>query len=216
MPGKNDVEGSESPYHPATLDEQTAARSPFEQFRRWFEEMLASGFTEPHAVNLATVSRTGEVSSRMVLLKAFDEAGFVFFTNYNSSKARDLHATRTAALCFWWDKLYRQVRISGQVEKIPAADSAEYFRSRPRGSQLGTLASQQSQVIGDYSVLEQAYRHLQQRYQGQEIPCPEHWGGYRIIPDQFEFWQGRPNRLHDRLRYTPASGREWKLERLSP
>lgn len=167
-------------------------------------------------MNLATVSRTGGVSSRMVLLKGFDEAGFVFFTNYNSSKAQDLLATRTAALCFWWDKLYRQVRISGRVEKIPAADSAEYFRSRPRGSQLGTLASQQSQVIGDYSVLEQSYKQLRQRYQGQEIPCPEHWGGYRIIPDQFEFWQGRPNRLHDRLRYTLSSDREWKLERLSP
>lgn len=216
MPGKNDTEGSGSPYLTATLDEQTVARNPFDQFRQWFDEMLASGFKEPHAMNLATVSRTGGVSSRMVLLKGFDEAGFVFFTNYNSSKAQDLHATRTAALCFWWDKLYRQVRISGRVEKIPAADSAEYFRSRPRGSQLGTLASQQSQVIGDYSVLEQSYKQLRQRYQGQEIPCPEHWGGYRIIPDQFEFWQGRPNRLHDRLRYTLSSDREWELERLSP
>ncbi len=199
-----------------TLEEQTAERNPLDQFGQWFDEMLAAGFAEPHAMNLATVSRTGEVSSRMVLLKSFDEAGFVFFTNYNSSKAQDLHATRTAALCFWWDKLYRQVRISGRVEKIPAADSAEYFRSRPRGSQLGTLASQQSQVVEDYSVLEKAYQDLQQRYQDQEIPCPEHWGGYRIIPSQYEFWQGRPNRLHDRLRYMLTAAGAWKLERLSP
>ena len=198
------------------LDKQKAKKNPFDQFRLWFDEVLALEFVEPNAMNLATVSSMGEISSRMVLLKAFDETGFVFFTNYNSDKARDLQSTRTAALCFWWDTLYRQVRISGQVEKIPAADSAEYFHSRPRGSQLGTMASQQSRVIKDYSVLEKAYQRLEQRYQGQAIPCPEHWGGYRVIPGLFEFWQGRPNRLHDRLRYSLVPAGEWKLERLSP
>ena len=216
MRNKNDADKPEKSYHTATLDERSAERNPFAQFRLWFDETLDSGFTEPRAMNLATLSHTGAISSRMVLLKEFDESGFVFFTNYNSDKAQDLHATRIAALCFWWDKLYRQVRISGRVEKIPPSDSAEYFHSRPRGSQLGALASQQSQVIEGYSVLENAYQHLEQRYQGQEIPYPEHWGGYRVIPDQFEFWQGRPNRLHDRIRYTPASTGEWKLERLSP
>ena len=216
MRKKNDSKEVGKHFPVAKLYERIAENNPFEQFRLWFDEMLASGFTEPNAMNLATVSRTGEISSRMVLLKEFDEAGFVFFTNYNSDKAQDLHATRIAALCFWWDKLYRQVRISGQVKKIPTADSAEYFHSRPRESQLGALASRQSQVIEDYSVLEKAYQHLERHYQGQEIPCPEHWGGYRVIPGQFEFWQGRTNRLHDRLRYTPSSTGGWKLERLSP
>ena len=204
-------------YQAVVLDKRKAKKDPFDQFHVWFEEALASDFVEPNAMNLATVSSAGNVSSRMVLLKAYDKSGFVFFTNYSSDKARDLQSTRTAALCFWWDMLYRQVRISGRVEKIPAADSAEYFRSRPRGSQLGALASQQSEVIKDYSVLERAYRRLESRYREQEpIPCPAHWGGYRVIPSQFEFWQGRPNRLHDRLRYLPTPAGDWKLERLSP
>ncbi|MCY4642733.1 MAG: pyridoxamine 5'-phosphate oxidase [Gammaproteobacteria bacterium] len=217
MRRKTDIHKLRKNYQTVVLDKQKAKKNPFDQFGVWFDEVLASEFVEPNAMNLATVNNTGHVSSRMVLLKAFDETGFVFFTNYNSAKAQDLRSTRIAALCFWWDRLYRQVRISGRVEKIPAADSAEYFHTRPRGSQLGAIASQQSEVIADYSVLERAYSRLEQHYHGKEsIPCPEHWGGYRVIPSEFEFWQGRPNRLHDRLRYSLIPTGEWKLERLSP
>ena len=198
------------------LEKQKADKNPVTQFKLWFDEALAAAFVEPTAMNLATVSSDGEVSSRMVLLKRFDETGFVFFTNYNSKKAQDIHATKTVALNFWWDKLYRQVRISGRVEKISRADSIEYFSTRPPGSKLGAIASRQSKTIKNFSVLENQYRHLQQHYQNQEIPCPEYWGGYRVVPDSFEFWQGRPNRLHDRLRYTRSSTGDWKIERLSP
>ena len=182
----SDIQKMRKNYPTVVLDKKKARSNPFDQFRLWFDEALASDFIEPNAMNLATVSSSGSLSSRMVLLKAYDETGFVFFTNYNSDKARDLQSTQTAALCFWWDMLYRQVRISGRVEKISAADSAEYFQSRPRGSQLGAMASQQSTVIQDYSVLESAYRQLEQHYRDQEeIPCPEHWGGYRVIPGVF-------------------------------
>lgn len=198
------------------LEKQKSEKNPVAQFQLWFNEALATEFIEPSAMNLATVSKDGEASSRMVLLKAFDETGFVFFTNYNSHKAQDLHSTKQAALNFWWDKLYRQVQISGQVEKIPRKDSVEYFHTRPIGSQIGAVASQQSTVIESYAVLENEYQRVEQQYQNQEIPCPEHWGGYRVIPNLFEFWQGRPNRLHDRLRYTLTSTDGWKIERLSP
>ena len=198
------------------LEKQKANKNPFEQFKLWFDEVLATEFIEPNAMNIATVTEDGELSSRMVLLKEFDERGFVFFTNYNSLKAQDLQNTKTAALNFWWDKLYRQVRISGQVEKISRQESVEYFRTRPVGSQLGALASQQSEIIESYSILEQQYQDLEKQYKNSEIPCPEHWGGYRVVPTLFEFWQGRPNRLHDRLRYTRVSTNLWKIERLSP
>lgn len=217
MPRVTDIRKLRKNYQTVVLEKRKAKKNPFDQFHAWFEEALAADFVEPNAMNLATVSRAGDISSRMVLLKAYDKSGFVFFTNYNSDKAQDLQSTRIAALCFWWDMLYRQVRITGHVEKIPAADSAEYFQTRPRGSQLGALASQQSKVIKDYSVLERAYRRLETRYRGQEvIPSPTHWGGFRVIPSQFEFWQGRPNRLHDRLRYSLAPSGDWKVERLSP
>lgn len=203
-------------YQAIMLEKQQANKSPFAQFQRWFDEVLAEEFIEPNAMSLATVSKDGEISSRMVLLKNFDETGFVFFTNYNSQKAQDLQGAKNAALNFWWDKLYRQVRISGQVEKIPRDDSEEYFHTRPRGSQIGALASPQSEVINNYAVLENAYQSLEQQYQNREIPCPGHWGGYRVIPDSFEFWQARPNRLHDRLRYTLIDASDWKIERLAP
>ena len=198
------------------LEKQKVDRNPFVQFQKWFDVVLAGDFIEPNAMNLATVSRDGEISSRMVLLKTFDETGFVFFTNYNSEKADDLQNTKKAALNFWWDKLDRQVRISGKVGKIPTSESAEYFHTRPRGSQIGAAASQQSQVIKSYAILEREYQQLEQQYLNQEIPCPEYWGGYRVTPSSFEFWQRRPNRLHDRLRYTQTFSNEWKIERLSP
>ena len=198
------------------LEKENANKNPFLQFEVWLEEALAAGFVEPNAVNLATISSKGNVTSRMVLLKAFDKAGFVFFTNYKSQKAQDLLSTRQAALTFWWDQLYRQVRICGEAEIISREASVEYFRTRPRGSQLGAAASQQSCIIENYAVLEAEFKRLDQDYHDQEIPCPEYWGGYRVIPDSFEFWQGRPNRLHDRLRYTKISTDDWKIDRLSP
>ena len=203
-------------YQTVVLTRQNAKKNPFSQFKTWFDAALAADFVEPNAMCLATVSKEGEVSSRMVLLKSFDETGFVFFTNYNSHKARELRDTNRAALNFWWDKLYRQVRITGQVKKIPREDSIAYFQTRPRGSQVGAAASEQSEVIENFAILEERFRNLRHQYQDREIPCPEHWGGYRVVPDSFEFWQGRPDRLHDRLRYTRTSANEWKIERLSP
>ena len=203
-------------YRIKKLVKQNLDKNPFVQFQLWFDEALTAEFIEPNAMNLATVSKDGEVSSRMVLLKDFNETGFVFFTNYNSQKAQDLQNTKKATLNFWWDKLYRQVRISGQVDKIPRKDSVEYFRTRPLGSQLGAVASQQSKIIENYAVLEKQYQRLEKQFNNQDIPCPEHWGGYRVIPNIFEFWQGRPNRLHDRLRYTKISTNDWIIERLSP
>ena len=209
------VQALRQKYESLSLEEDKVDQNPFKQFQIWFEEATAEDFIEPTAMNIATVSLKGEISSRMVLLKAFDENGFVFFTNYNSSKAQDLLATKTAALNFWWDKLFRQVRIHGQVQKISQDESKEYFHSRPRGSQLGAIASSQSQVIENYKTLEDEYKRLEQRFDEMDIPYPDHWGGFCVVPNHFEFWQGRPNRLHDRLRYTKTTN-DWKIERLSP
>ena len=180
------------------------------------DEALAADFVEPNAMNVATVNKDGDISSRMVLLKGFDERGFVFFTNYQSNKANDLASINKAALNVWWDKLHRQVRVNGAVEKVSREETVKYFHSRPRGSQIGAVASQQSRVIKNHVMLEEEYKKIESQFEGQEIPCPEHWGGYRVIPEQFEFWQGRPNRLHDRLRYAKTDSDEWKIERLSP
>ena len=203
-------------YQTKMLEKKKVKKNPFDLFQDWFDEALQAEFIEPNAMSIATINNEGEISSRMILLKEFDARGFVFFTNYNSKKSQDIQNTNKAALNIWWDKLYRQVRISGQVVKVSRQESVEYFRTRPRGSQLGAHASRQSEVIENYSVLEKQYRELEQHYQNQEIPCPDHWGGFRVEPVEFEFWQGRPNRLHDRLRYTRLEDNDWKIERLSP
>ena len=203
-------------YQTIVLTKENAERNPFSQFRIWFDDALAAEFVEPNATCLATVDKQGEISSRMVLLKAFDEKGFVFFTNYRSRKAHELDDTHKAALNFWWDKLYRQVRVVGQAEKISGKESKAYFQTRPKGSQIGALVSEQSKVIESFAVLEEKFQRLQHRYRDRQVPCPEYWGGYRVVPDSFEFWQGRPDRLHDRLYYTRTSADEWKIERLSP
>ncbi|MEM7401681.1 MAG: pyridoxamine 5'-phosphate oxidase [Pseudomonadota bacterium] len=209
------IEDLRQHYASATLEEVQADKDPFKQFQIWFNEAVAADFVEPNAMNIATVNDQGEISSRMVLLKGFDPQGFVFFTNYESNKAKDLASTKQAALTFWWDKLHRQVRIHGFVEKVSRDETVDYFHSRPRGSQIGAIASKQSHVIQDYAYLEDEYKKIESKYADQEIPCPKHWGGYRVIPEMFEFWQGRPNRLHDRLRYFKTSG-NWNIERLSP
>lgn len=203
-------------YETRTLEEDNVNKDPFKQFQLWMDEALAADFVEPNAMNVATVNKDGDISSRMVLLKGFDEKGFVFFTNYQSNKANDLASINKAALNVWWDKLHRQVRVNGAVEKVSREETVKYFHSRPRGSQIGAVASQQSRVIKNHVMLEEEYKKIESQFEGQEIPCPEHWGGYRVIPEQFEFWQGRPNRLHDRLRYAKKDSDEWKIERLSP
>ena len=203
-------------YETHALEEDQAHKDPFQQFQSWLNEALVAEFVEPNAMNIATVDNEGEISSRMVLLKGFDEQGFVFFTNYESNKAKDLAETHKAALNIWWDKLHRQVRINGNVEKVSRDESIEYFHSRPRGSQIGAIASNQSRVIKNHVVLEEAYQEIEKKYGNQEIPCPDQWGGYRVIPKQFEFWQGRPNRLHDRLRYAKTNSGSWVMNRLSP
>lgn len=202
-------------YARESLDEKDVARDPIMQFARWFQEALNSGLTEPNAMTLATTNVHGRPSARILLLKGYDARGFVFFTNYDSRKGRELAKNPQAALLFHWIELERQVRIEGKAEKVAVAESDEYYASRPLGSRLGAWASPQSKVLIDRSVLE---RRLEQitREHGEQPKRPAHWGGYRLTPDCVEFWQGRPSRLHDRVRYTLISAGNWKIERLAP
>ncbi len=203
-------------YRQRGLGEADVDADPFRQFRVWFDAATDVGLSEPNAMTLATVSGDGRPSARMVLLKGFDERGFVFYTNYESRKGRELAEMPFAALVFFWVDLERQVRIEGRVERVSAEQSDTYFHGRPEGSQIGAVASHQSQVIASREVIEQRAAELSAEYAGREIPRPEFWGGFRVIPDSVEFWQGRPSRLHDRLRYRRADDGSWAIERLSP
>jgi pyridoxamine 5'-phosphate oxidase len=203
-------------YAQTELNESTIDPNPFKQFAGWFEEASAADFEEPNAMALATADAAGNPSVRMVLLKSYDDRGFVFFTNYTSQKGSDLSQNPRAALLFWWDRLDRQVRIEGEVETIKKEESAEYFRTRPAGSQLGAWASEQSSVITGREVLENRLKTLAELYEHKPVPHPPHWGGYRVKPLRFEFWQGRVNRLHDRFRYRKNFDGIWIAERLSP
>jgi len=196
------------------LSESESDADPFRQFNRWFEQVRALE-VDPTAMALATATRDGRPSVRNVLLKEFDGRGFVFYTNYDSRKAREIDETGRASLLFTWRSVERQVRIDGVVEKVSAAESDAYFATRPVESRWGTYASQQSQVIESRDVLEQRFRGARERY-GEVVPRPSWWGGYRVVPDEFEFWQGRPSRLHDRLRYTKGPAGEWRRDRLAP
>ena len=189
---------------------------PLQQFSVWFAAALAAEIRDVNAMSLATATRDGKPSVRIVLLKGFDERGFSFFTNYDSGKARDLEANPFAEMVFYWPQLERQVRISGEVERTSREDSAAYFHSRPLGSQLGAWVSKQSEVIDARKVLDARLNEMTERFENGEIPLPPHWGGYRLKPDKFEFWQGRPNRLHDRFRYSRKADGTWLIDRLAP
>jgi pyridoxamine 5'-phosphate oxidase len=198
------------------LDENSVDRNPIDLFRRWFDEAIASGSRLPDAMTLATASKDGKPSARMVLLKQVDEEGFVFFTNYRSSKGRELKENPQAALVFYWTQLDRQVRVEGSVERISRAESDDYFKTRPRESQLGAAASPQSEVIANRKVLEKSFRELDELYGGRAVDRPAHWGGYRLKPERIEFWQNRTGRLHDRILYELQADGSWAINRLAP
>lgn len=202
-------------YSLAGLLEKDLARDPFRQFERWFQEAEAAKLAEPNAMVLSTATREGRVSSRTVLLKGLDGRGFVFFTNYDSRKGRELAETGRATLLFPWIALERQVSVEGVVQKISREESDAYFHSRPRPSQLAAWSSPQSTIIGGRAVLEEAQKLAERKYAGQEVPLPPHWGGYRLAPEVVEFWQGRRSRLHDRLRFRREK-EAWTVERLAP
>jgi pyridoxamine 5'-phosphate oxidase len=211
---KGSIASIRKDYSKKKLTEAKANADPYKQFAKWWKQALKSEIVEPNAMTLATASADGMPSARIVLLKDFNENGFVFFTNYNSYKGKQLEENPKACLVFFWKEVERQVRLTGLVEKISAAENDEYFYSRPKESQLGANASPQSEVIESREWLDEHYRKLSK--ETKDIQRPEHWGGYRVNPVIFEFWQGRPGRLHDRLQYSLQEDGSWKIERLAP
>ncbi len=199
-----------------TLSKKEVAPDPISQFGRWWEEALRSGIEEVNAMTLATASGDGVPSARIVLLKGYDSQGFLFFTNYGSFKGRQLLENPRACLVFFWKELERQVRITGLVEKVSAQESDDYYRSRPEGSRIGAWVSPQSQVIPDRNWLVETEKQAEEKFSGKDIQRPPHWGGYRVKPVAVEFWQGRPNRLHDRIQYSLNGDATWIIERLAP
>ncbi len=203
-------------YSHAGLDESTADRDPLLLFQRWFAEARNAGLILPEAMTLCTATKDGRPSGRLVLLKQADQQGFVFYTNYGSQKAQELESNPQASLVFFWAQLERQVRVEGLVARVSAAESDEYFQTRPRDSQIGALASPQSEVIAGRNELQQRFDELAAQLGDGRIDRPEHWGGYRVRPKRIEFWKGRPGRLHDRLLYERQAGGSWTIKRLAP
>lgn len=198
------------------LSRKDLDESPFRQFEKWFQEAEQAGILMPNAMTLATVSAEGQPSVRTVLLKFFDERGFVFYTNYNSRKARDIAANPLVALLFPWLDLHRQVKIEGRAEKVSTAESMKYFMTRPRGSQIGAWVSNQSSPITSRQMLLMKFEELKRKFSDREVPLPDFWGGYRVVPTCIEFWQGRENRLHDRFEYRLQNDGTWLVQRLAP
>ena len=191
-------------------------KNPFRQFEKWFQEASGAGLHEPNAMSLATVSKDGCPSLRTVLLKLWDENGFVFFTNHGSRKAQEIAANPNVALLFYWAPLNRQIRIEGTTKRVSTAESLKYFVTRPRGSQLGAWSSEQSSAISSRSVLLAKLTEIQRKFQDGQIPLPSFWGGFRVVPSRFEFWQAGDDRLHDRFVYTPQPEQAWSIQRLAP
>jgi len=212
---KEAIQNLRQDYRSATLSEDEIDKDPIQQFSKWFQEALAANLYEPNVMTLATADSYGKPSARILLLKGFDQKGFVFFTNYESRKGRELLENPQASLVFFWAELERQIRIEGMVSKIDEADSAAYFHSRPKGSQIGALASPQSSIIPDRKILEEQVSLLTETYAEIEVPKPGYWGGYLVEPQHIEFWQGRPSRLHDRITYDLVEG-IWTINRLAP
>ena len=214
-PTKTNLQNLRQDYRAASLSEDDVLTDPILQFEKWFADAVDAKLYEPNVMTIATADSDGKPSARIVLLKGFDENGFVFFTNYDSKKGKDLVENPQAALVFFWAELERQVRIEGVVSKIDEAVSEAYFHSRPIGSQIGAMASAQSTVLSDRSLLEQRVVELSAQYEGKEIPKPTNWGGYLVEAKQIEFWQGRSSRLHDRIVYNFVDG-SWVISRLAP
>jgi len=210
------MEEKQTTYSDDSVDESTIDRDPLVLFRSWLDEAIAAGIHLAEAMTLATATREGRPSARLVLLKQADERGFVFYTNYNSRKAAELDANPQASLVFYWPQFERQVRVEGTVEKTSAAESDAYFKTRPRESQIGALASPQSQVIPSREYLEQQAGELEEFYEGRDVKRPSHWGGYRLRAERIEFWKGRPSRLHDRIVYERGPDESWSISRLAP
>jgi pyridoxamine 5'-phosphate oxidase len=198
------------------LDEKTVDRDPIKQFQSWFDEARACGSRLPESMTLATSTKDARPSARVVLLKQVDANGFVFYTNYRSAKARELEENPRGALVFYWASIDRQVRVEGTVARVRAEESDEYFKTRPRESQIGALASPQSDVIDSRKTLEKRFAELETTYQGREVERPSHWGGYRLTPERIEFWQNQPGRLHDRILYERDPQGDWAIKRLAP
>ena len=213
---KSTIQNLRLDYRSASLSKSDVDKNPFKQFSKWFKEALNAKVTEPNAMTIATSSKSGIPSARIVLLKEFDENGFVFYTNYNSQKGKELEENPNAAIIFFWGDLERQIRIEGTVEKVTEKEATEYFQSRPKGSQLGAHTSPQSETIPNRSFLEYKLADLEKEYHYKDIPKPTHWGGYRVIPNKIEFWQGRTSRLHDRIVYLKNNDQSWRFERLAP
>lgn len=210
-----DISSLRKEYSGATLDEQSVATSPTDQFRKWLEEAIHSELLEPNAMVLATSGTDNSPTQRTVLLKAYDDRGLVFFTNYTSKKARQIEKNPRVSLLFPWYGLERQVLVEGTASKITAMESFNYFVTRPFGSKLGAWISHQSEVITSRSILETKLEEMKRKFKDGKVPLPDFWGGYRVLPERYEFWQGRPNRLHDRITYSKTDT-HWKIERLAP